>query len=578
MKKSMKQEINPANPYRITRVKLRRTLVVVGFFSAAVNLLMLTGPIYMLQVYDRVLSSGSIATLQGLFIIVVILYSFLGIYDFLRARLLSRASYRIDKLVGEGAFNYWLLSGIHEDENRYNPVRDLEIVRGFLASPAILGLFDLPWIPIFLAVVFLIHPWLGYLTVAGAGVVVVAAISNWVMTRRTIAQAMSKDSGERSFVELSRRNAEAILALGMKTRITNKWLKIHETSLADSQIGSDRSEVFTSFSKAFRLLLQSGLLTVGAYLALAQEISAGMIIAASIIAGRALAPIDQVIGQWRAIGRAGEANKRLLAALDNVPPEKQRVKLPPLKGNIKVTNLTKIAPAHNQTVERKRLLDQVSFELEAGDGLGVIGSSAAGKSTLAKLLVGVWQPDLGDVRLDGATLDQWRPEDLGRYIGYLPQTVAMLPGTIAENIARFDPEANDADIIEAARTAGVHEMILAMPEGYSTYIGTMAQSLSGGQNQRLGLARAIYGMPRFLVLDEPNSNLDKTGDEALTKAITKLRAQGSTVIVMAHRPSVIQAVNKVMILHKGRMATFGDKDEVIRASASKPDAPKVTGE
>lgn len=578
MKTNIKQETNPTNPYRITRTKLRRTLIYVGLFSAAVNLLMLTGPIYMLQVYDRVLSSGSIATLQGLFIIVVILYTFLGIYDFLRARLLSRASYRLDKMVSEDAFNYWLRSGLYEDENRYNPVRDLEVVRGFLASPAILGLFDLPWIPIFLAVVFLIHPWLGYLTIAGAGVVVVAAILNWAMTQRTIAAAMSKDSGERSFVELSRRNAEAIVALGMQDKIADRWLKMHETSLADSQTGSDWSEVFTSFSKAFRMLLQSGLLTVGAYLALAQEISAGMIVAASIIAGRALAPLDQVIGQWRAIGRAGEANKRLLAALDNVPPKKNRVKLPPPKGNIKVTNLTKVAKAHNQTVERKRLLDRISFELEAGDGLGVIGNSAAGKSTLAKLLVGVWIPDLGDVRLDGATLDQWRPEDLGRQIGYLPQTVAMLPGTIAENIARFDPEAKDTDIIEAARTAGVHEMILAMPDGYTTQIGTMAQSLSGGQNQRLGLARAIYGMPRLLVLDEPNSNLDKTGDEALTKAITKLRSKGSTVIVMAHRPSVIMAVNKVMILHKGRMAMFGDKDEVIRSSAPEPDAQKVIGE
>ena len=576
MKTDMKQQINPTNPYRVAKAKLRRTFVFVGLFSAAINLLMLTGPVYMLQVYDRVLSSGSVATLQGLFVIVVILYSFLGIYDFLRARLLSRASYLLDKMVSESAFSYRLLSGIRDDKHRYNPVRDLEVVRGFLASPAILGLFDLPWIPIFLLVVFFIHPWLGYLTIAGAGVVVVVAILNWVMSQRAIAAAMSKDSDERGFVELSRHNAEAIVALGMQDKITDRWLKAHETSLADSQKGSDWSEGFASFSKAFRLLLQSTLLSVGAYLALIQEISSGMIVAASIIAGRALAPVDQVIGQWRAIGRAGEAHKRLQAALDSVPPEKKRVNLPAPKGNIKVTNLTKVAAAQNQTVERKRLLDRVSFELEPGDGLGVIGNSAAGKSTLAKLLVGAWVPDLGDIRLDGATLDQWRPEDLGRHIGYLPQTVAMLPGTIAENIARFDPDARDADIIEAARMAGVNEMILAMPEGYTTQIGTMAQSLSGGQNQRLGLARAIYGMPRILVLDEPNSNLDKTGDKALTKAIKSLREKGSTVIVMAHRPSVIEAVNKIMILHKGRMAMFGDKEEVIRASS--PNVQKAAGE
>ena len=552
------------NPYRNMLLQLRRTFVQVGLFSAAINLLMLTGPIYMLQVYDRVLSSGSVATLQGLFVIVVILYTFLGIYEFLRSRLLSRASYRLDSRVGPDAFGYWLRSGIMAGSDRYNPVRDLEITRGFLASPAILGLFDLPWIPVFLAIVFMIHPWLGFLTLAGAVVVAIVAFLNRAFTQNSIAEAMGLDAKERTFVERSRRNAETILSLGMMDKITQRWQKMHEASLAGNQRGGDRSEIFTAFSKSFRLLLQSALLTVGAYLAIAQEISPGMIIAASIIAGRALAPVDQVIGQWRSIGRANEAHNRLKEALDSVPPLKPRIELPPLEGRLTVAKLTKLTPAQINTTTRARILDQVSFELMPGDALGVIGNSAAGKSSLARLLVGAWQPDAGEIRLDGATIDQWRPEDLGRRIGYLPQMVEMLPGTIAENIARFDPAASDADIVEAAQIAGVHDMILAMPEGYATEIGTSDHPLSGGQIQRLGLVRALYGSPKFIVLDEPNSNLDSSGDDALAQAITTLRGRGSAVIVMAHRPSVIVSVNKVMVLHKGRVAQFGPKEEVFR--------------
>ena len=571
-----------ANPYRNMLRQLRRTFVQVGLFSAAINLLMLTGPFYMLQVYDRVLSSGSLATLQGLFVIVVILYVFLGLYEFLRSRLLSRASYLLDTRVGADAFRFLLHGGIIKGADRFNPVRDLEIIRGFISSPAILGLFDLPWIPIFICIIFLIHPWLGYITIAGALVVVVVAVINRATTQNSIAEAMEKDAEERIFVERSRRNAEMIHSLGMQTKITQRWEKLHGASLAGNQRGGDRSEMFSSFSKAFRLLLQSALLTVGAYLALAQEISPGMIIAASIVAGRALAPVDQIIGQWRSVGRASEAHKRLKEALDFAPLEIPRIELPPLKGALKVVGLTKLTPSTVNTTSRSRILDQVSFQLQPGDGLGVMGNSAAGKSSLARLLVGAWRPDAGEIRLDGATIDQWRPEDLGRYVGYLPQVVEMLPGTVAENIARFEPNAGDADVIEAAKIAGVHDMVLGMPDGYMTHIGTPEHPLSGGQIQRLGLARAIYGMPKFIVLDEPNSNLDTGGDDALSDAIRTLRDRGSTVIVMAHRPSVIVTVNKILILHKGKMVMFGDKEEVLGKSvrpASSPPAevPRKSG-
>lgn len=554
------------NPYRIALRGLRRTFVQVGLLSAILNLLMLTGPLYMLQVYDRVLSSGSVATLQGLFVIVVVLYAFLGIYEFLRARLLSRAGYRLDAELGGKTFDYWLRTGLGERRSTENPMRDLGMVRAFLSSPAIAGIFDLPWIPLFLGIVFYIHPWLGYLTLVGAAIVGVAAWANQSLTQAPIAEAMQLEGVERGFAERSRRNGEAVVALGMAHKLIERWRELHDAALARMQTGGDRSEGFSAFAKSFRLLLQSMLLTLGAYLALQQEVSAGTIIATSIIAGRALAPVDQVIGQWRAIGRAREAHHRLLDTLDRMPAERRHVRLPPPKGHLQVTNLGKRIPDAPANAERSMILDKITFSLSPGDGLGVIGNSAAGKSSLAKLIVGVWSADTGEVRLDGATLDQWEPQDLGRHIGYLPQSLEMLPGTIAENIARFDPAAEDKKIIEASRIAGVHEMILSLPKGYSTQVGNTAQPLSGGQVQRIGLARAIYGLPRLIVLDEPNSNLDSRGDDALANAIRTLRARGSVVIVMAHRPSVISAVNKVMILNRGTLAHFGDKDEILRVA------------
>jgi PrtD family type I secretion system ABC transporter len=540
----------------------------VGVFSAIINILMLTGPVYMLQVYDRVLSSGSVATLVGLFAIVIVLYGFLGLYDFLRTRLLSRASLRLDARVGEEALRFALRAGSAGGRVRVDPgaqpVRDLELVRGFMASPAISGLFDMPWMPLFLGLVFFIHPWLGWLTLAGAGVVTVAALLNQVLAQKSIHRAMGLEGAERGLIEQARNDAEALHALGMRERLVARWRGLHDAALAAGQVGSDRSEGFAAFSKSFRLLLQSALLTLGAYLALRQEITPGMIIATSIIAGRALAPVDQVIGQWRAIGRAREAHQRLREIFGQLPADKPRVDLPAPMGDLRVTALTKLAPADPEAgADRARILDRVSFALSPGDGLGVVGNSAAGKSTLARLLVGAWSPDAGEVRLDGATLDQWTPEALGRHIGYLPQSLHMLPGSVGENIARFDTQAKDTDIIEAARIAGVHEMILGLPDGYATHMDRMTRPLSGGQIQRLGLARALYGAPRLIVLDEPNSNLDADGDDALAAAIRTMRAKGCVVVVMAHRPSALASVNKVLLLHQGRMARFGPKEEVL---------------
>lgn len=561
--------------YRSGLAGLRGGLIWVGVFSAVINVLMLTGPLYMLQVYDRVLASGSVSTLLGLFAIVVVLYAFQGFYEFLRTRLLSRASYRLDAAVSGAAFELWVgQEGRGQkgggQKGGGQPLRDLDVVRGFLSGPAVLGLVDAPWVPLYVAVMFVIHPWLGWLTVAGAVVVAVAALVNQAMTQGTIGRAMGLDGAERFFVEQARRQAETITALGMLEQVRGRWRLMHEAALAQGQLGGDRSEGVGAFSKTFRLFLQSALLTLGAYLVLRQEISAGMIVASSILAGRALAPVDQIIGQWRGIGRALEAHRRLGESFADLPAARPRIGLPAPTGALEAIRLTKFAPGAGPLAERARILSGVSFALAAGDGLGVIGNSASGKSSLARLIVGAWTADLGELRLDGATPDQWHPSDLGRHIGYLPQALEMLPGTVKDNIARFDPQAQDEAVIEAARIAGVHEMILRLPDGYATRLGGAEQPLSGGQIQRLGLARAIFGAPRIIVLDEPNSNLDISGDAALANAITVMRGKGSVVIVMAHRPSAIAAVNKVMILHNGTMVQFGDKEEVLAAAAAGP--------
>ena len=551
-------------------------LVCVLCFSAILNVLMLTGSVYMLQVYDRVLASGSVPTLVNLFIIVTVLYGFLGLYDFLRSRMLSRAALRLDQRTGSAAFADWIGTGVPGTAIRAvtPPLRDLEGVRGFLSGPTVPALFDLPFVPLYLAVLFMVHPWLGWLTVAGAAVTGGIALLNRALTQGPIRNAAAVEGTERDFTDKGRRNAETILAMGMQRAITARWQRLHDSALDGAQQGSDPSEMLAAISRAFRMLLQSAILTLGAYLVIQGQISGGMIIASSVLSGRALAPVDQLIGQWRSLGRAAAAHQRLLAGpFANHPEPAERrpapIALPDPTGQISVTKLTRLVqsgtqPGPHSKADPAAILADISFDLLPGDGLGVIGNSACGKSTLARLLVGVSAPDRGEIRFDGATADQWDPVQLGRRIGYLAQVVDLLPGTIRDNIARFDPAASDTEVIAAARLTGVHEMILKLPQGYATLLGSAdSQYLSGGQIQRIGLARAVYGMPTIVVLDEPNSNLDVAGDDALTRTITALRQAGSTVIVMAHRPSAIAAVNKLLILEAGTMRAFGDKEEVL---------------
>lgn len=556
------------NPLLDSLKTIRLAFVAVGLFSFAINLLMLTGPLFMLQIYDRILTSRSVSTLVALFVLVVGLYTFMGIFDLLRVRVLSRAGYCLDHRLNVSTYTTWISQSIRGGTDVYKPLNDLSTIRTFMGSAALLAVFDLPWFPFFLGVVFLLHVQLGVLALAGAVIVVMLALANEFFTRQSLGQAVMFDMHQTKFSEQSYRNAESIVSMGMLDHLADYWNQLRQRSTKSAQEGGERAEVFAAISKSIRLLLQSAILGLGAYLAINQEISPGMIVAASIIAGRALAPIDQVIGNWRSIHHARLAYRRLSTHLcyssENAIPEV--TSLPDPQGNVIVHQLTKLKPnsSGSHDGDNHVILENIAFELKAGEGLGVIGSTGSGKSSLARLLVGVWMPDSGSVRLDGATLDQWNRSELGRHIGYLSQDIELLSGTIAQNICRFSPHAHDEDIVKAAILAEVHEMILQLPEGYATQVGSHACSLSGGQKQRIGLARAVYQTPALVVLDEPNSNLDSAGDDALTQAIIALRKAGSSVVVMAHRPSAISAVDKLLMLDQGQQKGFGKKTDVLR--------------
>ncbi|MEQ1711285.1 MAG: type I secretion system permease/ATPase [Hyphomicrobium sp.] len=544
---------------------VRGGFLAVAALSFVVNLLMLTGPIFMLQVYDRVLTSRSVPTLVVLLGLAVALYAMMGLFDFLRTRILSRLAHWIDNELSAPAFRSWMTRAVAGGASGYKPLQDIAVLRGFLSSPTMLALFDLPWFPIYLGVVFLLHVQLGLLATAGAVVVIALTLANEWLTARSTAAATKAEIAESRFTEHTQRSADTVLAMGMIGNTTGAWSGLKNATLAAQQRATETSEVFTATSKAFRLLLQSAILALGAWLAIRQQITPGAIVAASIIAGRALAPIDQTLGGWRMIKRARLARQRLGDYLKrDATPAQKGVKLPRPQPVLDVAGVVKRSPRKDPTREMQTILAGISFELRAGDGLGVIGPSASGKSSLARLLVGLWMPDQGTVRLDGATFEQWEPDDIGPHIGYLPQEVVLMSGSIAENIGRFDPSARNEDIVDAARRAGVHEIILGFAEGYATRVDDPTSPLTGGQRQRIALARALYGKPVLIVLDEPNSNLDAEGDIALSRAIQQARSEGAIVVVMAHRPSAISAVDKVLMLREGRMIEFGPKDEVLK--------------
>jgi ATP-binding cassette subfamily C protein len=551
----------------------RRAFIAIAVFSGMSNILMLTGAIFMLEIYDRVLPSRSIPTLVALLILATGLYAAQGFIDAIRSRILVRIGQSVDEAMSlriyDTVVRLPLRLGSRGDGTQ--PIRDLDAVRGFLSGAGPSALCDLPWMPVYLAICFIFHPYIGLTALTGAIVLVVLTIATELQTRRPTSRATQFAMARNVLLEASRRNAEAITAMGMVGRIAKHWNDLNRDYVASSGGASDVVGGLGAASRVLRMLLQSAILAVGAWLVIHQESTPGIIIAGSILGGRALAPVDLAIANWRGFVGARQSWQRLSQLLGHLPARTEPMPLQPPAKTLVVQNA-----AVNPPGEQKIVCQDINFSLTAGKALGVIGPTASGKSSLARMLVGVWTPARGSIRLDGATLDQWSPETLGRHIGYLPQDVELFPGNIAQNIARFEDPPHPEAVLAAAQAAGVHELIVNLPDGYETNIGDRGGGLSAGQAQRIALARALYRDPFLVVLDEPNSNLDAEGDEALTRAILGLRARGAVVVVVAHRPSAIAGVDYILLMAKGRQQQFGPKEEILsRITQSPSGAPRA---
>ncbi|WP_121061345.1 type I secretion system permease/ATPase [Chachezhania antarctica] len=532
----------------------------VGIFSFFANMLMLTGPIYMLQIYDRVLGSRSEATLVALTLLVAFLYGIMGILDYTRGRIMARAGARFQSALDKRVFDAMIRrSAVARDPAAQTGLADLESVQRLISSPVLMAGFDIPWTPVFLAGITLFHPWLGYLAMGGGALLIFITWVNQHFTRRPMLKAGVASNQASMLSEEIRSEAEMIQSMGMRDSAFRRWMVARDSSLEESIRANDVGGTFSSMTKTLRLFLQSAMLGLGAYLVLQGELSAGAMIAGSILLGRALAPIELSIGQWPVVQRAFKGWRTLADLLDSTPPEDTRTSLPRPKAKLQVQSLTLVPPGESRAVLRA-----LSFEVEPGQALGVIGPSGSGKSSLARALTGVWKPAGGTIRLDGASLDQYDPAVLGRLIGYLPQRVMLFDGTIAQNIARLELEPEAEKVVTSAKRAAAHDMIVNFPDGYDTKISQGGGRLSGGQIQRVGLARAMYDEPVLLILDEPNSNLDNEGSMALNAAIRELKAAGHAVMIMAHRPAAIQECDMLLVIDSGTRAAFGPKDQVLR--------------
>lgn len=545
----------------LSRARSRGLILAVVTFSVFANLLLLTGPLFMLQVYDRVLGSRSEETLIALSILVVMLYGIYGLLEFARSRVMARVGVRLHHTLSERVFTAGLeRSALRRSDKGAGAAQDLEAVRGVFAAPVLLALFDLPWAPLFAAAVFVFHPLLGWLALGGGLLLIVVTVLNQRLTARRLAETQRVTLAAQQFARQADEGADYIWAQGMTPTMTRRWTQIQSEGLAASVSAADWTGAFGSFSKAFRLLLQSAILAVGAWLVLQNQMTAGAMIAASILLGRALAPVEQVLGQWPMLQRARSGWRTLTAFLAEVPARVPPTELPLPAARLSVRGATVPARRGDRPV-----LAGISFDLNPGEALGVIGKSGSGKTTLARLIVGLVQPAAGEVRLDGARLEQYGPDRLGQLIGYLPQEVRLFDGTVAENIARMASEPDAARVVAAARRAHVHDIILRLPDGYDTRLRTGDGLLSGGQRQRVGLARAIYGDPQILVLDEPNSALDADGSEALNEVVTAMKAAGKAVVIMTHRPTAIAACDRLLVVEGGRILASGPRDDVIHS-------------
>jgi ATP-binding cassette subfamily C protein len=528
------------------------------FFSLFINILAFVSPLYMLQIYDRVISSRNTMTLIALTVIAVFLVVIYAALEKIRSAILVRLGILFSNLSRMRLFDAVLKGNLLQPGRGHTQaLRDLDTIREFLTGSGLISFCDAPWVPIFVVGCFILHPWYGYIATGGAVLIFCFAIANELLTRKQLKAASTSVIVASSYASATFRNAEVLHAMGMLPGLRDRWLRRQDEGLKLQAVASDRAGHLIAASKFLRVFLQIAILGTGAYLSIEQESTPGAMIAASIIMGRALAPVEMAVANWKGFIAARSAYDRILTLFGILPEEVEKLPLPAPEGHLSVENIIAVPPGAKEPVLRG-----ISFALRPGEVLGVLGPSAAGKSSLARVLVGVWSTAHGKVRIDGAEISHWAPERLGRHIGYLPQDVELFSGSIAENIARFN-ELDEVEIITAARMAGVHDMVQALPAGYNTQIGEGGHALSGGQRQRIGLARALYGKPAYIILDEPNASLDADGEAALLSAIHQLRQDGSTVVLITHKTNILATVDKILVLSHGQVASFGSRDEIL---------------
>jgi ATP-binding cassette subfamily C protein PrsD len=548
----------------------RNAFIGIGVMSGMINILYLTGSFFMLEVYDRVLPSRSVPTLIGLIVLAVGLYTAQAVLDLLRARILVRIGASLDESLSGRVFDTVarLPLKVGQRNDGLLPLRDLDSIRSFLSGLGPVALFDLPWMPFYIIICFAFHPLIGATALGGAIILITVTVLTEVLSRKPMKDATGFAIARNGLAETSRRNAEVLIAMGMLNRLAKRWQESNHSYLDGQQRVNDVAGGLGAISKVLRMMLQSAVLAVGGYLVIYQLATGGVIIAGAIIAGRALAPVDLLIANWKSLVTARQGWTRLNRLLELMPVQTAPMALQGPVRSLVVENAAVVAPG-----TQKVIAQDIQFALDHGNGLGIIGPSGSGKSSVARMLVGVWAPVRGKVRLDGAALDQWSSEALGPHIGYLPQDVELLAGSVAQNISRFDAKPDPNAIIAAAKAAGVHELITGLSEGYETQVGEQGTALSAGQAQRIALARALYGDPFLVVLDEPNSNLDAEGDEALTKAVLSVRARGGIIVVIAHRPSAIAGVDLLLVMNQGRQQAFGPKDAIMAKLLKPTSAP-----
>ena len=540
----------------------KRGFIAAGFFSLFINLLMLTSPLYMLQVYDRVVASRSLETLFFLTMIMVLMFSVMGTLEWVRSRILVRLSNQMDQYLSQRVYSAMFELGVRSPNQRTSqPLSDLTSLRQFMTGNGLFAFFDAPWMPIYIGLLFIFHPAFGWFSLGAAIVLIIVAVFNEKTTKKLLTEANGENVKAQSLATGNLRNAEVLHAMGMLPNIMGRWYQQHQTFLEKQTNASDKAGIFSNLSKVLRMIFQSLILGLGAYFVVINEMSPGMMIAGSILMGRALAPVDLIINSWTGFNNARASYGRLSEVLKAIPANERNMQLPTPTGRVDVENLLVIPPA-----SKTPALRGVNLEVQVGELVGIVGPSAAGKSTLARALLGIWPASNGAVRIDGAEIQHYNRDELGPHIGYLPQDIELFNGTVSENIARFSEV--DADkVVLAAKKAGVHELILRLPNAYDTIIGTDSGALSGGQRQRIGLARALYGTPKVVILDEPNSNLDEQGEQALAQTLQILKAQKTTTFVISHRTSILRSIDKLLVMREGQVQFFGPRDEVMKKLA-----------